>query len=406
MIWSDLLIFIAGLGVGLITMRWYSMGFRSARSHSTAGNTANSLNFLSTATATATAPEESAAPDSASMDSNSKALQQQMPQFWQSYYRAVEMSQFHAGFLARTSHELRSPINGTIGLQQLILADLCDSPEEEREFLQQAHTSLMKTLGLLDELITVSKVDYGTKPLRLEAVNLAEILAEVKTLTHLQAANRNLRLEIVPPDGDLHVQADRERLQQVLVSLVDGAIAQMDEGHIRIYSRVDSQTDHQNDQQGNSDADGERVHERVHIHIDDQRPAAAWRESVDWLKAQTADAQTPESSRTDHVLDGWHGTATTKTIPAVIQAALADDYPHIRPSMGLGLLMNQMLLHNMGGSLEILATPITASDSLNSTNSTTENSATESATELATGSSQQASQADGWTKLQVNLPRA
>jgi signal transduction histidine kinase len=83
---------------------------------------------------------------------------------------AKEMSQFKAGFLARTSHELRSPLSSLIGLHQLILADLCDSPEEAREFVAQANASALKMVKLLDEVIAVSKTEHGTNRLELRSV--------------------------------------------------------------------------------------------------------------------------------------------------------------------------------------------------------------------------------------------
>jgi signal transduction histidine kinase len=52
------------------------------------------------------------------------------------YWRAIELAQFKAGFLARTSHELRSPLNGMISGLQLILSDLCDDAAEEREYVK------------------------------------------------------------------------------------------------------------------------------------------------------------------------------------------------------------------------------------------------------------------------------
>ncbi|XHX75955.1 MAG: sensor histidine kinase [Stenomitos frigidus ULC029] len=77
------------------------------------------------------------------------------------YQFATEMSQFKGGFLARTSHELRSPLNGMIGMHQLILEDLCDSPEEEREFIAQANESALKLIKLLDTVLDVARLEHG-----------------------------------------------------------------------------------------------------------------------------------------------------------------------------------------------------------------------------------------------------
>ncbi|HHP7231795.1 MAG TPA: sensor histidine kinase [Xenococcaceae cyanobacterium] len=163
-----------------------------------------------------------------------EALQEELEQTKLAYKMAMQMSQFKAGFLARTSHEIRSPLSSLIGLHQLILSDLCESPEEQKEFINQAYNSALKLMKLIDEIVAVSKVEYGTNKLNFESFPLAEILDEVYSLTHLQAANRNLKLEIIAPDSDLVVYADRRRLVQLIVNLIDTGITLMPEGIIKV----------------------------------------------------------------------------------------------------------------------------------------------------------------------------
>lgn len=158
------------------------------------------------------------------------------------YRLAAEMEQFKATFLARTSHELRSPLNSIISLHQLILSDLSDSPEEEREFVAQAQAAAQKMLSRLDEVILVSKVQAGTTPLDLQSVQLSGLLEEVRTLTYLQAQNRSLRLEIDRPDSALYVTADPRWLRQVLLHLITSAIALMREGTVQVGVQVQPTT--------------------------------------------------------------------------------------------------------------------------------------------------------------------
>lgn len=159
-------------------------------------------------------------------------VKEQLRQTELAYQMALQMSQFKGSFLARTSHELRSPMNGIIGMHQLILANLSDSPEEERDFIAQANASALKMVKVLDDVIDAAKVEQGTNLLALQPIQLSILLREVQTLTHLQAQNCNLHLTIAPPDPAWYVLADPQRLRQVLVSLIDSAIAQMDEGAI------------------------------------------------------------------------------------------------------------------------------------------------------------------------------
>lgn len=159
-------------------------------------------------------------------------LKQELKQTQLAYQMAAQMSQFKAEFLARTSHELRSPLSSLIGLHQLILSDLCESPEEQKEFITQAYQSALKLMKLIDEIVAVSKTEYGSNKLNIESLELAELFENVYNLTHLQAANRNLQLNIITPDPQIRVLVDRERFSQSLVNLIDSSISLMTEGEI------------------------------------------------------------------------------------------------------------------------------------------------------------------------------
>ncbi|HEY9652853.1 MAG TPA: HAMP domain-containing sensor histidine kinase, partial [Coleofasciculaceae cyanobacterium] len=223
---------------------------------------------------------------------------------------AVHMSQFKAGFLARTSHELRSPLSSLIGMHQIILSDLCDSPEEARDFVAQANTSALKMVKLLDEVIAVAKTEHGTNRLDIYPLQLTQVLEDVERLTHLQAANRNLQLEIILPDSDLYVLADPRRFRQALAGIVDSAIAQMQEGSIKVW--VASVPDSK----------------EAHIWMTIQSPSPVWSEPVDLLYTKPEQQKQP-----------GEGTEL---------------------SPGLILLMAQTLIEVMHGRLELL--PVSAQE--------------------------------------------
>jgi signal transduction histidine kinase len=236
-----------------------------------------------------------------------EALKQQLQRTQLAYQMASEMSQFKAGFLARVAHELRSPLNSIIGMHQLILSDLCEDAAEEREFVAQANTGALKLVGLMDEIINVSRTEYGTNNLQIQPLQLSEILAEVYQQTHLQAANRNLQLTIESINPAIYILADSRWLRQVLVNLVDSPLKVMQEGSICV------------------SVNREPNSELIQICVEDQRPASNWSEPIDLLK-----------------LDPNHEK------PADIDWKL---------SPGMTLLINQTILELMKGRLEILAVP-------------------------------------------------
>ncbi|NEO82679.1 MAG: sensor histidine kinase [Spirulina sp. SIO3F2] len=162
------------------------------------------------------------------------ALKQQVAQLQLAYQQSLQLSHFKGTFLARTSHELRGPLSSLMGLHQLILSDLCESQEEERDFVRQAHEASKRLLALLDKIVYVSKLEQGSSQLNLQPLNLQRLLSEVETLTHLQAQNRGYPLEIVVPDADATIQGDEKRLVQILVSLLDSAIDSMKSGSLHL----------------------------------------------------------------------------------------------------------------------------------------------------------------------------
>lgn len=265
-------------------------------------------------------------------------LKAQIKQLKLDYYMAQQMCQFKAGFLARVTHELRSPINGLIGAHQLILSDLCDSPEEEREFLANANTSAVKMIDMLDKILDVSRTESGKNPMKLEALQLAEVFEEVRYLTEMQAANRNIPLKIVNPDPDIYVLADEQWLTPVLVNLVDGAITPDEMGSISVSAQAAKES-------------GD-----VHILIEAPRSHESWTEAVDLL---TKELNRPRQRA------GTAATAATSQGQSPI--SVHDEYPlSTNPdvSLGLNLVMTCTILELMQGRLEILEPPADASDEL------------------------------------------
>jgi len=141
------------------------------------------------------------------------------------YQQLRSLERFKSGFLARTSHELRSPINTIVSLSQLILEDLCEGPEEEREFIAQSKAAALKMLALFDQIAAVSKLDIGREPASLHPVDLSFLLPEVEMLTTLQAANQNVRYTVSAPTEEIEIYTDSKWLKNTLVSLIQDTLS-------------------------------------------------------------------------------------------------------------------------------------------------------------------------------------
>ncbi len=247
------------------------------------------------------------------------------------YQLAHQMSKFKAGFLARTSHELRSPLNSLIGLHQLILSDLCDDPAEERTFIAQANSSALKLIDLIDQILEVSRLEHGNSKLEIQPLQLAAVLAEVYNSTHLVAANRNIRLQLSPPESEIYVLADPWWLRQALLNLLDTCLTQMEEGSICVstcstsaYSRSQAEPGNESSPPMAADAKSNSSQNYAQIWLDVNLPITIWSEPVDSLQ-------------------------TLQSKQSVLK--------NTAPSFGMSLLLTQTLLELMQGSLEIVFIP-------------------------------------------------
>lgn len=178
------------------------------------------------------------------------------------YCRALELASFKGGFLARTAHELRSPLNKVISLQQMVLEGLCDNVEEEREFVAEAYAASTKLLEYLDFLIRVSKIETGRITPTPQAVSLQQIFDHVRDMVHLQVADRNLRLIVEPLNPEIQLYTDPTWLQNALITLIEIALDSSDRGTIHLHINP------------------EREGSSRHIWLDDDRPTTCWHESL------------------------------------------------------------------------------------------------------------------------------
>jgi len=155
------------------------------------------------------------------------------------YQQTLQESRFKAGFLGRIAHEIRSPLSSLMGLHQLIMNDLCETPEEEREFIESAYKYAKKLMDILDQLITVSKLEVGKLSLEIQAINLSELLQDIQEIMAIQAANRNLKLNLEDMEDNIIIQGDRTKLTDALFFLLEVVIDYGEIGEIKLHGRKD-----------------------------------------------------------------------------------------------------------------------------------------------------------------------
>jgi len=145
-----------------------------------------------------------------------------------------EASRLKSEFLANTSHELRTPLNGMMGFLQLVLDGMCQSPAEEREFLKQALQCSRHLLNLINDVLDIARIEAGKLSLDIQRVDIGAFFAEVRTVTHVQAAQKDVRLTFEEPDRITAVRCDLNKAKQVLINLVGNSLKFTAKGSITV----------------------------------------------------------------------------------------------------------------------------------------------------------------------------
>ncbi len=133
-------------------------------------------------------------------------------------------------FVLNVSHELRTPLTAIRGYAETLLHDGLENREHALKFLEVIHRHSERLGHLLDDLLELSDIELERTPLLLRSVPVVEAARQVFTLLASQAEKKRICLTIAVPDDVPPVLADRDRLVQILVNLVDNAIKYTPEG--------------------------------------------------------------------------------------------------------------------------------------------------------------------------------
>ena len=149
---------------------------------------------------------------------------------------ALEASRLKSEFLANMSHEIRTPLNGVLGMAEL----LSGSPlsPEQADWVQVLRSSGTSLLGVLDDVLDLSKVEAGKLEVTRGPVPLAPLVQDVGLLMAPTARAKGLQLgwSVDPTQA---VLADAARVRQVLLNLVGNALKFTDSGSVHLHVETD-----------------------------------------------------------------------------------------------------------------------------------------------------------------------
>jgi len=141
-------------------------------------------------------------------------------------------------FLANMSHELRTPLNAILGFGQIMNRDP-GLPEKYKQNIKIMSRSGEHLLGLIDEILEISKIESGLITLNKTVFNFHRMLDTTKEILRLQAEKKGLSLKVERGDGlPEHINTDEDRLQQTLTNLLSNAIKYTDTGEVSLYVKL------------------------------------------------------------------------------------------------------------------------------------------------------------------------
>jgi signal transduction histidine kinase/DNA-binding response OmpR family regulator len=137
---------------------------------------------------------------------------------------AEEANKAKTAFLSNMSHEIRTPMNAIIGLDSLALR-IEDLPAEAREYLIKIGESAHHLLGLINDILDMSRIESGRMVIRKEEFSFRNMLEQINTMVMSQCDEKGLRYECKMLGGvsDYYI-GDDMKLKQVLINILSNAI--------------------------------------------------------------------------------------------------------------------------------------------------------------------------------------
>jgi len=146
---------------------------------------------------------------------------------------AEAASQAKSRFLANMSHEIRTPLNGVLGMAQLLQRTALD--DRQRLYTETIRTSGRALLGLIDDVLDISRIEAGQLTLKPVRLSIRSLLYDAAETVRAQAEEKGLALRVSMLDGAPEaLTGDETRIRQVLINLLGNAVKFTETGSVTL----------------------------------------------------------------------------------------------------------------------------------------------------------------------------
>jgi signal transduction histidine kinase/DNA-binding response OmpR family regulator len=153
--------------------------------------------------------------------------------------RAETANRAKSAFLANMSHEIRTPMNAILGYSQLTLRDP-NLTADTKTNLQIINRSGEHLLGLINDILDMSKIEAGRMTLNPVAFDLPSLLQDLAGMFRLRAESKNLEFDVLLDGEDVrYLFADEGKLRNVLINLLGNAVKFTEQGRIGLHASVE-----------------------------------------------------------------------------------------------------------------------------------------------------------------------
>jgi signal transduction histidine kinase/CheY-like chemotaxis protein len=174
----------------------------------------------------------------AELEEKNQALELSRRELAEARDEALTASRTKSAFLANMSHELRTPLNAIIGYSEMLQEEAEDAGREELvPDLKKILAAGRHLLGLINDVLDLSKVEAGRMEVFAERFDVAQVVQEIVTTIQPFTEKNQNRLEVTVPEGTGEMHSDLTKLRQILFNLLSNASKFTHQGTVRLAAR-------------------------------------------------------------------------------------------------------------------------------------------------------------------------